>query len=174
MPVKFSDLALTPDDATELYRKVGRALWAFTFLEYIIAYRITLILSDSPAIQNDVHSCLQKHFKLTLGALLQKLRETCAIPSDLDLKLSQHHINRNWLYHRLYLEGHPCLYNRQKFQALFIKLDAMKNLAHELTVIFDGLMYQWLILKGISQEVLYQETRRQIDSLKIQHDPFAR
>jgi hypothetical protein len=47
MSDKFDPLAIVPEEATEFYRVLGRALWALGAVEYSLAHYIVLVLRSS-------------------------------------------------------------------------------------------------------------------------------
>ncbi len=172
MSVERSDFAFQSDEAiTALFCLSGKALWFFTALDFHIAHHIVFAFGKPDASpksfsQEELEKCLEKEFKKTLGPLLEKFRECCPIPSDIDEKLDLHLKNRNWLCHRFYREAHLSLYEPSKLQGLFEKLEAMNRNVQDLIAVMDAMFEKWREAKGITPETMHKENRKVIEQLK--------
>ena len=154
-----------PDDAlTDRFRlawkETGRALWFIQQTEETLVLYLSLILHPKGK-REACLAMLEKHFKKTLGALLSELRKSVEVPADFDSRLSKFNDERNWLAHRIGRENYADLYDRKKFEALFRRLDDLKEEAKAITDMFSRLCDKWLIVNGYcTKEELASQTER--------------
>ena len=92
-------LAITPEEATEFYRVLGRALWALGAFEYYVVYYIVVVLRGTFDTMAAAERELDRAFALTLGNLLREFRKYRDLSPDLDRRLDAFKIERDWLCH---------------------------------------------------------------------------
>ena len=159
-------LAITPAEATEFYRVLGRALWALGAFEHFLAYYLVIVLRSSFASMKAAEQELNSAFSLTLGNLLREFRKQQDLNPDLDKRLSAFKSERDWLCHRIYRQNHTDLLNRPRFQTLLQRLGEFKAEAGALTEVFDRSFDQWCIANGITEGELAESIDRTFDSWK--------
>ena len=162
----FDPLAITPDEASEFYRVLGRALWALGAFESYLVYYIVVVLKSSFDTMEAAEKELDRGFSSTLGNLLREFRKYRELSPDLDRRFDAFKIERDWLCHRIYRQNHTDLLNRPRFESLIRRLHAFKAEATALSDILDRSFDQWRAAQGITQEELDAEIKRTLDSWK--------
>ena len=147
-------VAMTPDEASEFYRVLGRALWALGAFEHYLVYYLVIVLRSSFDTMEAAEKELDRGFGFTLGNLLREFRKYRDLTPDFDRRLDAFKAERDWLCHRIYRENNTDLLNRQRFEALIRRLHAFKAEAAALLQILDASFDKWCAAKDISQEEL--------------------
>lgn len=159
-------LAITPAEATEFYRVLGRALWALGAFEHFLAYYLVIVLKSSFASMEAAEQELNSAFSLTLGNLLREFRKQQELAPDLDKRLSAFKLERDWLCHRIYRQHHTDLLNRPRFQILLQRIVKFKAEAGALTEVFDRSFDQWCTANGITEKELAESVNQTFVSWK--------
>jgi hypothetical protein len=162
----FDPLAITPTEATEFYRVLGRALWALGAFESYVVYYIVVVLRGSFDTMEAAEKELERAFSFTLGNLLREFRKYRDLSPELDRRLDVFKSERDWLCHRIYRENHRDLLNRAKFDALLQRLHAFKAEATALSDILDRSFDKWLEAQGVTKEEMDDGIRRTLESWK--------
>lgn len=87
---------------------------------------------------------LAKLSKQTLGALIQKLRESFEVPADFDLRLQEALRLRNWLAHGYFHDQTAEFQLQDGRSRMILELDTISGRLHELYGYFDHLLISWL------------------------------
>jgi hypothetical protein len=159
-------LAITPEEATEFYRVLGRALWALGAFEYYVVYYIVVVLRGSFDSMEAAERELDRAFALTLGNLLREFRKYRDLSPDLDRRLDAFKTERDWLCHRIYREAYRDLLNRFRFETLLQRLHAFKGEANALSEILDRSFDRWLAGQGVTQVQVDEGIRKTLDEWK--------
>jgi hypothetical protein len=159
-------LAITPEEATEFYRVLGRALWALGAFEHYVVYYIVIVLRGSFDSMEAAERELDRAFAFTLGNLLREFRKYRDLSPELDRKLDAFKTERDWLCHRIYRQNHRDLLNRGRFEALMQRLHAFKVEASSLSEILDRSFDRWLAGQGVTQAELEEGIKRTLDDWK--------
>jgi hypothetical protein len=162
----FHPLAIAPEEATELYRVLGRALWALGAFESYVVYYIVVVLRGSFDTMQAAEKELDRAFSFTLGNLLREFRKYRELSPDLDRRFDAFKSERDWLCHRIYRENHKDLLNRARFETLIQRLHAFKAEATALSDILDRSFDKWIAAQGVTQEELDERIRSTLDSWK--------
>jgi hypothetical protein len=166
MSIEFPDLAIKFEEGSEFYRLLGRALWAVGHFEYRLVHIIVVVFKSPFKSSEAVNNAVEQEFQKTLGRLLKEFRRYCDIAPDLDRRLDNFKSERDWLCHRIYWQNHTNLFNRQKLESLFLRLETFKQEARELDNFFDQIFEQWRKKNNISDEEVERKTRATLDEWK--------
>ena len=157
---------MTPDEASEFYRVLGRALWALGAFEHYLVYYLVIVLRSSFDTMEAAEKELDRGFGFTLGNLLREFRKYRDLTPDFDRRLDAFKAERDWLCHRIYRENNTDLLNRQRFEALIRRLHAFKAEATALSDILDRSFDKWLAAQGVTKEELDEQIRSTLNSWK--------
>ncbi len=166
MDNSFDPLAIAPEEATEFYRVLGRALWALGAFENYVVYCIAVILRASFETTEAAEGELDRAFSLTLGNLLKEFRKYRDLSPDVDRRFDAFKSERDWLCHRVYGENHRDLLNRARFEKLIQRLQAFKAEATALSDILDLSFDKWVVAQGVTKEELDEGIRQTLESWK--------
>ena len=174
MSFELNDLAIRPEEGSEFYRLLGRALWAVGHFENRLAHIIVIVFKSPSNPREAVENALEKEFKKTLGNLLKEFRRYREFAPELDQRLDAFKAERDWLCHRIYCQNHTDLFNRQRFESLIFRLEAFKNKATELEKILDQIFERWRADNPISIDEVNRRIRAMIDNWKKVQTYFIR
>lgn len=147
----------------EVYAEFGLAVTVAQLLERQL---ISLVIAayETPSgkfTPEEYDGLLEKLSKKTLGALIQKLRESLEVPGDFDLWLRESVRLRNWLIHRYFLDRSPEFQSPEGRSEMIQELDSISDRLNELDTYFDHLLVNWLtkpnmrtkklIIEGLAQ-----------------------
>jgi uncharacterized FlgJ-related protein len=166
MSIELPDLTIKPEEASEFYRLLGRALWAIGHFEYRLVHIIVVVFKSPYSSRKAVDDALEKEFDKTLGELLKEFRRFCDIAPDVDERLDKFKSERNWLCHRIYQQNHTNLFNHVKLESLFLRLEVFKRESTELNDIFDQIFNQWRMKKKISDEEMESRIKSTLNEWK--------
>ena len=159
-------LAMTPEEASEFYRVLGRALWALGAFEYHLVHYLVIVLRSSFDTMETAENELDRAFGFTLGRLVHEFRKYRDLTPDFDRRLDAFVTERNWLCHRIYRQNNMDLLNRDRFFTLVRRLAAFKMEASALHQVLEAGLDRWAAANGISQEELETETARTLEKWK--------
>jgi hypothetical protein len=166
MEDSYHPLAITPDEATEFYRALGRALWSLGAFEYYVVYYIVIVLQGSFDSMEAAERELDRAFSFTLGNLLREFRKYRDLSPEFDRRLDAFKAERDWLCHRIYRENHRDLLIRTRFDALVQRLRAFKAEATALSEVLDHSFDNWLVSRGVTKEEMDERIRHTLDEWK--------
>lgn len=167
MSPSLSDLALSPEDATELYRLIGRALWANGSFEFQVAYYIVIVLKSPHESMESAETALEDAVSMTMGNLLREFRKCATIDIEFDRRLACFKEERDWLCHRIYRQSHTAIFSTKSLQTLFARLDDYTSEAKSLATILDHNFDLWRIKNGVSDDLLEIEIRKNVEKWKF-------
>ncbi len=166
MEDSYDPIAIAPEEATEFYRVLGRALWSLGAFEYYVVYYMVIVLRGSFDSMEAAERELDRAFSFTLGNLLREFRKYRDLSPEFDRRLDAFKAERDCLCHRIYRENHRDLLNRMRFEALVQRLHAFKSEATALSEILDRSFDKWLTAQGVTKEDMDERIRHTLDEWK--------
>ena len=147
-------------DPSELWKRMGKAMWSVQVLEFGIAHFIVANKRPLPTTQDELQRALGQEFRQTLGQLARTLGKVQNLPNGFEDDLSWLVDERNWLAHNIWLQNHNDIRRLDTFNRLLKRLESLDHRAMNLAKIIAGLMEKWAISRGISQKELDAEASR--------------
>lgn len=147
---------------SELWVRIGRTLWSIQALEYALAHYLTLT-KVTPGNKEAAYSLLENSFKVTLGRLVKKLKQSISVPSEIETRLEHLTDERNWLAHRVFRLHHTDIRGHESFSNLIARIEHLGDEAISLATVMAALCRQWCIANGISEDKIDTEIARRYD-----------
>ena len=147
----------------EVYAKFGLAMYLAQCVERGIG--LLLALDPEPMTRSRFQSRFDSSFKLTLGRLLNKLKESSLLSENFESKLEEGNIKRNWLAHRYFWDRTGHFASEEGRSKMLEELQELINLFdqidNELTRISEELSSR----HGITEEKLKEALEKILNSV---------
>ena len=120
-----------------LWTRIGAAVWQGQALEDTLAKFIFHAFDRNKDDARELAiDALAENRKLTLGALLNKLRQFAKVPEGLDKDLREYKDERNWLVHHSYGEFVSIAHDVSKLNDLGVRIFSADLAAYRLICVF--------------------------------------
>ncbi len=149
-------------DPSTLWLGIGQTLWQLQALEFALGHYLVLT-QVVPGDKDEAYHQLDKSFKLTLGRLVVKLKESVPVHPEIEGRLRYLMDERNWFVHRIYRLHHTDIHDIQRFTKLLDRIEILGNEAINLAKEFGTLCTQWCLANGVKKEDIDTEIDRLLE-----------
>ncbi len=148
-------------EPTTLWQNIGQTIWYLQTLEFALGHYLVLT-QVVPGDKDEAYKQLDKSFKVTLGRLVSKLKESIHVHPEIEGKLEHLTNERNWLVHKIYRLHHTDIHDIQRFAKLLDRINALGNEALNLAKEFSILCEQWCLANGVKEKDIDAEFNRRL------------
>ena len=152
-------------DPSELWRRIGKALWHVQLAEYSLVNFYVATRLDKDA-RLDLEDLLERNFKPTVGVIVGNLRQSGVLNEIIDKQISEFVAERNWLAHHIRRFHTSDLYNEERYAALLGRLDTLKAASDAISLGATDWLDGWAASKGLTRQEIEQETELQLKLLR--------
>lgn len=136
-------LPWNPDWLTQVWMRIGAVVWQAQCTEDALAKFITLVFQlnggDARELAIDV---LKENKRLTLGALLKKLRDNASLPEELEDDLRRFKDDRNWVIHHSYADAVQNLHNPLVLRDIITRVEQTDLLGYSLACLLWDVLWK--------------------------------
>ena len=155
-----NQIKIPPNGMTDLFTRMGRALFYCQTFEETLAYSLCILLDITRFQAEDLaYDYLNKQLKKTLGQLLNEFpSKSCKyLNKDTETRLKEFKDERNWLAHRIAQENPGLIFHSSQLKDIFLKLENLKIEAQSLVKLFESFVYKWFEESGYSKAELQEK-----------------
>ena len=150
---------------SELWRRIGKALWHVQLAEYsLVNFYVATRLDKGSDL--DLEDLLERNFKPTVGVIVGNLRQSGVLNEIIDKQISEFVAERNWLAHHIRRFHNGDLYNQERYAALLGRLDALKTASDAISLGATHWLDGWAASRGLTREEIEQEAELQLKLLR--------
>ena len=150
---------------------MGRALWEIQGCEQMFAkyYCVAFHLKGKTNLEQMIRE-LEVNFKHTSGELLRLFNRATNSRSELSARLEAFIDERNWLAHRVRRLNFSQVLDAAAFPDLLQRINALKDEANSLILLFHNLLIDYFISLGVPREEIEQSLEEEHQRLMARRD----
>jgi hypothetical protein len=163
---------MNADELADFYRMIGAAIWHIQYFEDVLTSFLSakLIKEQQNAGQvipeKNAHALLAKNRRITLGPLIKLCAEKGIIRPEHQKQFEVFKENRHWLVHRSMVEIGDGLYSESDREAVFKRIDIIRNEAISLKKLVVGDFDIWLTTHGVDVTAAQQQAEAAVRKLE--------
>ena len=153
------------DRPGQMWRQMGRALFAIQMLEYVLSHYIVVRLLHKS--RDEAIELLEKSLAKTLGQLIKTLKDDkVPIPDGYEDRLNHFVAERNWLVHRLYRENSEHIFSGVKYEIVIKRIMVLIAEAKSISQTIVELSEQWRYKQGMTKEQYDAEIKKWLSKIE--------
>jgi hypothetical protein len=152
-------------DPSDLWRRIGKALWHVQLAEYsLVNFYVATRLDKNSCL--DLEDLLERNFKPTVGVIVGNLRQAGVLNEIIDKQISEFVAERNWLAHHIRRLNNSDIYHEHRYAALLGRLDALQSASDAISLGATHWLDGWAASRGLTRDEIEEATASQLKLLR--------